>query len=238
MVLAITRRQLFEFPSRIACVSLVPAILRRNRQREHRDPFVAQIVRLRPGGDAAYAALGAFFVMNSARLGGEVPADVFAVHEDVIDDTGNVDLRRLPRLCCGFLCRHSRLRLRSDPGRRQLFHMRAAADRAFEQAAAFLRGEVIARGKPSLEAVLIPADEVEHDHACISRFILSHIATDVSQEPRAHGARDRNRTGMPGLAAAGFKPAVYTNFTTLADKRMILEDRALLEAMVASAVYA
>ena len=37
---------------------------------------------------------------------------------------------------------------------------------------------------------------------------------------------------MPGLAAAGFKPAVYTNFTTLADTRMILEERAVLEAMV------
>ena len=36
---------------------------------------------------------------------------------------------------------------------------------------------------------------------------------------------------MPGLAAAGFKPAVYTNFTTLANRRMILEDRAALEAM-------
>ena len=37
---------------------------------------------------------------------------------------------------------------------------------------------------------------------------------------------------MPGLAAAGFKPAVYTNFTTLADTRMILEERAVVEAMV------
>jgi hypothetical protein len=37
---------------------------------------------------------------------------------------------------------------------------------------------------------------------------------------------------MPGLAAAGFKPAVYTNFTTLADTRIILEARALLETMV------
>src|SRR3990172_3491121 len=36
-------------------------------------------------------------------------------------------------------------------------------------------------------------------------------------KPTAYGARDRNRTGMPGLAAAGFKPAVYTNFTTLAN---------------------
>ena len=40
---------------------------------------------------------------------------------------------------------------------------------------------------------------------------------------------------MPGLAAAGFKPAVYTNFTTLADRRMILEDRTVLEAMVTCA---
>ena len=37
---------------------------------------------------------------------------------------------------------------------------------------------------------------------------------------------------MPGLAAAGFKPAVYTNFTTLANSRIILEDRAALEALV------
>ena len=35
---------------------------------------------------------------------------------------------------------------------------------------------------------------------------------------------------MPGLAAAGFKPAVYTNFTTLANRRMILEDRTVLIA--------
>src|SRR3989304_2393286 len=48
--------------------------------------------------------------------------------------------------------------------------------------------------------------------------------------PTAYGARDRNRTGMPGLAAAGFKPAVYTNFTTLANRRMILEDCVMLEA--------
>ena len=40
---------------------------------------------------------------------------------------------------------------------------------------------------------------------------------------------------MPGLAAAGFKPAVYTNFTTLADSRMILEDCAALEAAAACA---
>lgn len=39
---------------------------------------------------------------------------------------------------------------------------------------------------------------------------------------------------MPGLAAAGFKPAVYTNFTTLAHRRMILEDCAVLEAMALS----
>ena len=37
---------------------------------------------------------------------------------------------------------------------------------------------------------------------------------------------------MPGLAAAGFKPAVYTNFTTLAHRRMILEDNAILKAVV------
>ena len=37
---------------------------------------------------------------------------------------------------------------------------------------------------------------------------------------------------MPGLAAAGFKPAVYTNFTTLADTRMILEEHEVLETMV------
>lgn len=35
---------------------------------------------------------------------------------------------------------------------------------------------------------------------------------------------------MPGLAAAGFKPAVYTNFTTLANRRMILEDCVILKA--------
>ena len=35
---------------------------------------------------------------------------------------------------------------------------------------------------------------------------------------------------MPWLAAAGFKPAVYTNFTTLANRRMILEGCVLLEA--------
>ena len=49
-------------------------------------------------------------------------------------------------------------------------------------------------------------------------------------KPTAYGARDRNRTGMPGLAAAGFKPAVYTNFTTLANRRMILEERIFLIA--------
>ena len=42
---------------------------------------------------------------------------------------------------------------------------------------------------------------------------------------------------MPGLAAAGFKPAVYTNFTTLAHRRMILEYhveyRAMLKATMA-----
>ncbi len=36
---------------------------------------------------------------------------------------------------------------------------------------------------------------------------------------------------MPVLAAAGFKPAVYTNFTTLANRRMILEDRTNLKAI-------
>lgn len=43
---------------------------------------------------------------------------------------------------------------------------------------------------------------------------------------------------MPGLAAAGFKPAVYTNFTTLADRRMsmILEDRTAVEALHGCAI--
>ena len=36
---------------------------------------------------------------------------------------------------------------------------------------------------------------------------------------------------MPGLAAAGFKPAVYTNFTTLANMRMILEYAGFLKAV-------
>ena len=43
---------------------------------------------------------------------------------------------------------------------------------------------------------------------------------------------------MPGLAAAGFKPAVYTNFTTLAHRRMILEDCTELEAMAVSRLMA
>jgi hypothetical protein len=45
--------------------------------------------------------------------------------------------------------------------------MRTAAHRAREQTTALLRREILAGSKPTLEAVLIPADEVENDHGSI-----------------------------------------------------------------------
>lgn len=64
-----------------------------------------------------------------------------------------------------------------------------------------------------------------HPNPVPAGFVARTRDIRTSQTIAVGGARDRGRTGMPGLAAAGFKPAVYTNFTTLANMRMILDER-------------
>jgi hypothetical protein len=57
--------------------------------------------------------------------------------------------------------------------------MHAAAYRATKQAAILLRSKILARGEPAFEAVMISADKVEYDHACISESILAYIVTKL-----------------------------------------------------------
>ena len=115
--------------------------------------------------------------MNLARFLGEPLADVLAMHQNVIDDARDIHLRALFRLPAAAWRRYRRLRrgLFPDLGSRQFFHMRAAAHGTIEQTAALLRREIVAGGKPTFEAMLIPADEVENDHDLIPDPIVAYI---------------------------------------------------------------
>src|SRR5471030_1995277 len=115
--------------------------------------------------------------MNLPGFLGKVLADILAVHKNVIDDARNIDLLGLAGLNRVGGRGHGRLRLLTDLGRRQLFHMCAAAYRALKQTVAFLRRKIFARGKPTLEAVLILADEVENDNGSMPAAILAYMVS-------------------------------------------------------------
>ena len=65
--------------------------------------------------------------------------------------------------------------------------MRAAAYRTFKQSPALLRREIFARGKPTLEPVLLPADEIENYHSHILNRIVAYIVQKSGNSSRRVG---------------------------------------------------
>ena len=154
----------------------IPAILRGDWERVHRNSFIVKVVGLGASGDAAYIALRRFLIVNPARFLRKSPTHVFAVRQDIVDDLRGVNR---PAFLCTYgtgLRWRRRLGLQlPDLRRRQLFNMHAATDRTGEQAATLLRSKVVARGEPTFEAMLFPADEFKYDHTCVPDSILAHI---------------------------------------------------------------
>ena len=138
--------------------SLVPAVLGRDRKREYGNTLLAQIFSLGAGGDTANVAMRDFMVMDLARFLDEALAYVLGVRKDVIDNARNPRVCQFAGLDGVRLNSGDRFSLLPYFCGRKLFYMRPAAHRALEQAAGPLHGKIIGRGKPPLEAMLVPAD--------------------------------------------------------------------------------
>src|SRR2546423_5447199 len=143
---------------------------RRQRQPGDRDALVDQLVVLLLAGKPADRACRSFFVVDGARFGRKLPADVFAFREQLGEHTRIKDLRDrerilafhvggLLRLGLGLRCAAIHPRRRGHP-----LDVGRAAGRTAEQPPFLLRGEVLGRAEPALESVATATKQIENNH--------------------------------------------------------------------------
>src|SRR5262249_44748788 len=145
-----------------ATLDLVELVARRDRQASDRNALVQQLLMLVAGGLAADGARRGLLVEDLARFLPELLAYVLRLGEQLVQHLRVQHLRDGERILAlhllGLLRRgglRGRLRrlgaeIRPD-GRRHALNLARAAGRALEQPPLLLRGEVLGRGKPSLE---------------------------------------------------------------------------------------
>src|SRR5258706_964323 len=172
-----------ESPSRYAAARrLVQVFGLGTRKPGDGDALVDQLVVLGLGRLAANGAHCGLLVVDLARLGGKLLADVLALGEELVQHPGIEHLGDGERVLAFHLRRPDRHftgrlagRLERFPGRlgtevgagrgRNPLHPDRAAGRAGQQGPLLLRSVIVSRLEPPFEAVAAGAEQVEYDHA-------------------------------------------------------------------------